>query len=342
MLTQSTEVDVSICVANYNGQDIIRHCLDSILSQQGEVTFEVIVHDDASTDNSHELVSREYPSIRLLRSEQNVGYCISNNRMAAVARGKYILLLNNDAALFPDALQTLYSHSELTKKYQILTLPQYEWSSNQLIDRGMFIDIFANPFPNKHADGREVAMVMGSCMWMSRELWIELGGFPEWFGSLAEDMYICLLARLRGASSSCLQESGYRHRVGYSLGGGKIDNNSLVTSYKRRRLSERNKTFVIFILYPTFFMYFVLASHILLLLVEGIALSALMLTPKPFLTIYMRAIGAFFMKLPTLIKVRRNIQKQRELRWSRFYSIMSAAPHKLELFLTHGLPTIKS
>ena len=102
---------VSVCIANYNGMEVIDDCLQSVLEQEGSIPVEILVHDDASGDASVAHIRGHYPHVKLIVSESNVGFCVANNRMAAEARGKYLLLLNNDAALYPDALQTLLSEA---------------------------------------------------------------------------------------------------------------------------------------------------------------------------------------------------------------------------------------
>ena len=100
----SMAVTVSACIANYNGTEVIRRCLDSILSQECTFYVEVLVHDDASTDDSAATVARDYPTVRLMRTRENVGFCVSNNRLVEAAQGEFVLLLNNDANLRPAAL----------------------------------------------------------------------------------------------------------------------------------------------------------------------------------------------------------------------------------------------
>ncbi|MGH8213193.1 MAG: glycosyltransferase family 2 protein, partial [Rhodanobacteraceae bacterium] len=81
----------SVCIANYNGAHMLAECIDSVLAQEGEVPLEIIVHDDASTDNSIELLRNRYPQVEILASNDNVGFCVGNNRMVAHARGEYVL-----------------------------------------------------------------------------------------------------------------------------------------------------------------------------------------------------------------------------------------------------------
>ncbi|MBU3736560.1 MAG: glycosyltransferase, partial [Methylobacterium sp.] len=213
--------------------------------------LEIIVHDDASSDDSVALIRAHYPQVKVIDSPHNAGFCIANNRMAEVARGEYLLLLNNDAALMPGALDALLAEAKDIARPAILSLPQYRADDGSLLDRGCLLDPFLNPVPNLDAGRNDVGMVMGACLWIPAILWKEIGGFPEWFGSIGEDLYLCCVARLWGYPVRCAAASGYRHHVGHSFGGGKLREGKLVTSFQRRRLSERNKTFVMVITFPT-------------------------------------------------------------------------------------------
>ena len=133
---------VSVCIANYNGMDVIDDCIRSVQAQLGDIAVEILVHDDASTDASVAHIQDHYPQAKLIISETNVGFCIANNRMAAQAQGPYLLLLNNDAALYPDALQALLEEANNIGKPAILTLPQYDATTGVIVDRGCLLDPF--------------------------------------------------------------------------------------------------------------------------------------------------------------------------------------------------------
>ena len=139
---------ISVCIANYNGMEVIDECLRSVLDQTGGLAVEILVHDDASSDGSAAYIRDRYPQVRLMVSDTNVGFCVSNNRMAAQAKGQYLLLLNNDAALYPDALETLLTEAHRIKQPAILSLPQFDATSGKLVDRGCLLDPFFNPVPN--------------------------------------------------------------------------------------------------------------------------------------------------------------------------------------------------
>ena len=146
---------ISVCIANYNGEAILADCIESVLAQAEAASIEIIIHDDASTDASVDLIRRNYPQVQLIASDKNVGFCVANNRMVAAGSGEFILLLNNDAALFPDALATLAAAAKRPGTDGILTLPQYDWESGRLVDRGCLLDPFLNAVPNLSRDGAD-------------------------------------------------------------------------------------------------------------------------------------------------------------------------------------------
>lgn len=331
----------SVCIANYNGALFLKDCLDSVLSQEGGISLEIIVHDDASTDGSLTLLEEHYPFAKVIKSRGNVGFCISNNRMVEQAAGKYVLLLNNDAALFPDALATLAAASEKQENPGILGLPQYDWDTGNLVDRGCLLDPFYYPIPNLDPARDEVAYVVGACLWIPRVLWTELGGFPEWMGSVAEDLYLGCRARLAGVKVEVLPRSGYRHRQGATLGGSKTSGDRLQTTYRRRYLSERNKTAVMMVCTPTPLMWPLLLAHLSMLLLEGSALSLVRMNHSIMTRVYLAAVRSFTTLVPCLMGIRKDLQEKREIKLSVFFSVFRPRLQKLHLLMRHGLPNLE-
>jgi GT2 family glycosyltransferase len=339
--TNQEIIACSVCIANYNGENVLETCLDSVFRQDFLHPIEIIVHDDASNDGSAAIVTDKYPNVRLIRSEANVGFCVSNNRMVAAAKGKFILLLNNDAILHQDALSTLFNYSVRTNLYGITGLPQYSMETGELIDMGNLFDPFFNPVPNLDKNRRSVGMVIGACMWLPKKLWDELGGFPEWFGSLSEDLYICCLTRLKGYPVIALAESGFDHWVGMSLGGGKVMLQTLQTTYRRRALSERNKSYVMFLCYPDLSAYVLVPIHLLFLAMEGLIISAVKKEGRIWKEIYWLCFKALWQNRKKLMQLRCEIQKGRRVSSKSFYSVHTFLPHKLTMLIKYGLPTLK-
>lgn len=339
-MTPTPPPKVSVCIANYNGVNLLSDCLQSVLAQESDASIEIIVHDDASTDASMELLSG-WPGLKVIPSRENVGFCVANNRMAAAASGDYLLLLNNDAALFPDAIATLLREANATPTETILTLPQYNWQSGDLVDRGCLLDPFYYPVPNLDPERREVAYAIGACLFIPRRLWDELSGFPEWFGSIAEDMYLCCAARLRGVGVRCARRSGYRHRQGSSFGGNRVDEGRLETRYARRYLSERNRIIVLVICTPTWLVWPWLLVHIFALSMEGLLVSLARRDFRAWQEIYRSApLSAWRLRKLTCGQ-RERVQGVRSSGLSKYLGTWTWSPRKLVLLLRHGLPQIQ-
>jgi GT2 family glycosyltransferase len=333
---------ISVCIANFNGESVLGPCIDSILDQHCDVPVEIIVHDDASTDGSLALLQERYPQVQVIESDVNAGFCISNNRMVARARGDYVLLLNNDAALLPGALAALLAEAGSQLRPGILGLPQYDWETGALVDRGCRLDPFYNPIPNHDSAEARIAYVIGACLWIPREFWNELGGFPEWMESLAEDMYLCCLARFHARSVGVAGASGYRHRQGASFGGNRIGSAGLVSTTRRRKLSERNKTYVMFLFTPAPFLCGLLALHCASLIVEAAAMSLFGKNRRIAADVYGNALLSLWHNRRLLAAVRARIQRERAISRREYYGAFSALPHKITLLLRHGVPSVSS
>lgn len=333
---------VSVCIANYNGLSVIDECIASVLTQDCELTLEIIVHDDASTDNSLHYIRTAYPEVILIESSENVGFCVANNRMVRRASGEFILLLNNDAELYRNAIATLYEAArDSVGRTAILGLPQFNYYTGELLDIGSLVDPFLNPVPNRNPERGEVALVMGSCLWIQKSLWQTLGGFPEWFNSIGEDLYLCCRARLAGYPVRALGISGYRHRVGGSFGGGKVHHGRLVTTYRRRALSEKNKTFVMILCYPMSLLLVILPLHLLLICLEGVLLTLLKRNFRLWRDIYAPLIPDLWRAREKAVILRREIQAHRVRSVCAFLKSIRWIPWKLEMIFRHGLPEIK-
>ena len=331
---------ISVCIANYNGEDTIEKCVNSVLLQSCRHKVEILIHDDASTDNSLSVIAALFPDIPVHKSQSNVGYCISNNRLAAQAAGKYILLLNNDACLHNDALDNLAAHALANPNDAILSTPQFNMETGELIDTGYGLDIFLKPVPQLEVTDKSVAMVIGASLWIETSLWRRIGGFPEWFESIAEDMYLCLYAHDLGYGVKTLDTSGYDHLVGGSFGGGKIRAGKLSTTLRRRTLSERNKTFVMVLFFPAPILVAVLPVHLLSLLLEGTVLAVARGRYSIFSGIALHAIKSLWQYRHQLRRCRKRIQNERVISAIRFATLLSPIPHKLRLLIRHGLPKI--
>jgi GT2 family glycosyltransferase len=97
-------VDISVIIVSFNTCNILRRCLQTLLKKASAVQFETIVVDNASQDDSADMVEREFPQVTLIRSPINLGFAAANNLAFQQATGEFIVLLNSDAFLTEEAL----------------------------------------------------------------------------------------------------------------------------------------------------------------------------------------------------------------------------------------------
>lgn len=331
---------ISVCVANYNGADVLLPCIESVLKQQCVASVEIIVHDDASFDGSADLLAHTYPKIRLIRSNTNVGFCVSNNRMVNAADGKYILLLNNDTTLREGALQLMLDAAQ-SGFDGILSVPQYQAGTGQLLDRGCRMDWMLMPIPIATSDAHCPATVMGACLWIPKNLWARIGGFPEWIGSIAEDVFLCLGAWHADVGVKVIDGSGYDHVVGLSFGGGKAFAGKLSTTTRRRFLSERNRLCVLAVFCPALLMPLALPLQICELIGEGVAMSLLQRNVRFLREVSLAAITSAWRLRGIVADERRRMHKLfGAFPMRRWFNLVTITPQKLRAIWRHGMPDV--
>ena len=135
-----TQPDVSVVLTNWNVKDLTRDCIHSVKEKSEGFTHELIVVDDASTDGSVEMLRKEFPEATLLINDQNLGFAKANNRGVAVARGRYVLLLNTDTLLLNNAIKILLDFLE--------THPEAAACCGTLRNRDMTPQVSYGSFPS--------------------------------------------------------------------------------------------------------------------------------------------------------------------------------------------------
>ena len=108
----STAPNISIIIVSFNTRDLLRECLQSVLTEAADLETEILVVDNASVDGSAAMVRDEFPQVQLLCSEVNLGFGAANNLALARATGKYFVLLNSDAFFAPGALALAIEHMD--------------------------------------------------------------------------------------------------------------------------------------------------------------------------------------------------------------------------------------
>ena len=104
--------DISIVIISWNAKDFLLDCLESLKTNLPDVSMEIIIVDNASTDGSPEAVEKKYPDIHLIRNDQNYGFANANNIGIKESKGRYICLINSDVKVLSECLTRLYDYIE--------------------------------------------------------------------------------------------------------------------------------------------------------------------------------------------------------------------------------------
>ena len=208
--------DISIIIVNYNTADLIGLCLQSIL-QQADVSYEIIVIDNASSDNSLQYLKTFGDKITLIENPENAGFGKANNIAAKIAQGQYLYLLNPDTQL--------QNKTDLKNIFQFMkNNPQYGLVGTGIIKN----TTLKESTPKKHYPGEKyiknqyknlpgnVAWVIGASTVIPKTIFETIHGFDEDYFLYGEDADICLRIRKAGCEIGCFPEVKIRHVDGGS------------------------------------------------------------------------------------------------------------------------------
>lgn len=237
-LTSPPEPLVSVLVVSHGTRALTLDCLRS-LRDQTVIPHEVIVFDNASADGSAEAIARDFPDVRLIASPANLGFGAGCNAAAEHARGRYILLLNPDTVVLDHAVDRLAAFAAARPDAGIwggrtlgpdmrlnpasafgdLTL----WSQFCRTS-GLAVAFRNSPVFNPEdyggwdrASTREVDVVSGAFLLITRDHWQRLGGFDPGFVMYGEDSDLCRRARSLGlARPQMTPEATIIHHIGAS------------------------------------------------------------------------------------------------------------------------------
>lgn len=236
---------VSVIVVNHNGRDLLARFLPSIAKLDYD-NYEVIVVDNASTDDSVSFVTNNYPYFKLIVNTRNLGTAGGSNYGIPHARGEYILFLSNDMELNPSLLRLMVQTAESSPDIGICTCKMRritpEGEKLSILDSvGGNVDIFGFPSArgiNEPDEGQldamsEVFFSFGGAMLIKRKAIDAIGAYDPEFFTLADDIDLCWRARLAGYKIVVQPKAVLYHRVSATLG-------TKFSRSKKRYWSERN------------------------------------------------------------------------------------------------------
>jgi GT2 family glycosyltransferase len=231
-------VEVSVVIVTYNSREVVGRCIDSIREHSRGVSYEIIVVDNASPDETGALVAERYPDITVLHMQKNIGLSAAINDGVAASAGIFVMQINPDCRLDEDAL-TVLSHYLRANSDVGVVAPKIlnDDGSLQLSCRafpGYSTSVFGryslltrlwprNPVSKRylmsdfdHASTRDVDWASGAALMFSRAAFDRVGGWDPAFFLFNEDVDFC--KRLHAAGLRVVYHPAARvyHTIGIS------------------------------------------------------------------------------------------------------------------------------
>ena len=237
---------VSIIIPHWNGIDILSECLESLLQTDYD-NLEIIVVDNASTDGSPDLISLNFPQVKLLENSQNYGYAGGCNRGAEIADGDYIVFLNNDTIQDSKWISPLVDFLNLNPKVAAVQPKILNFYDREKFDyagaAGGWLDILGFPFARgrvfndqekdkgQYNKIRPVFWTSGTAFMIRKFDFESAGRFDESFFAHQEEIDLCWRLHLMDKETWAIPSSVVFHKNGATLP---------MFSRKKQYLNHRN------------------------------------------------------------------------------------------------------
>jgi GT2 family glycosyltransferase len=206
-------MNLTIAIVSYNTRDLLRQCLRSLRDYPCACETEVVVVDNASADGSVAMVREEFPEVRLLPQDRNLGYAAANNLALRGLTARYALILNSDIEVHAGALEALLGfmdgHPEAGMAGARLILPdgtvQTTWRDGftlaEFVRQQFYLDRLRAGERRPLAQGTQplaVPHLHGACLLVRREALEQVGLLDEGYFMYCEDSDWCLRFRQAG------------------------------------------------------------------------------------------------------------------------------------------------
>ncbi|KAA6312508.1 N-acetylglucosaminyl-diphospho-decaprenol L-rhamnosyltransferase [termite gut metagenome] len=228
-------MDVSIIIVNYNTCDLTSQCLASVYENTKDVSFEIIVVDNNSSDNSVQYIKDRFSQIIFIENDSNYGFGRANNKGIEIAKGRNILFLNSDTKLLNNAVKILSDYLDRNilvgicggnlfdeemkpaHSYRMI-LPSIQWEMGLFFGNGLNkIVCRKNRIFNYTGKPREVAYITGADLMIKRNVLDSVGYFSSAFFMYYEETDLCCRVHHKGYKIRSLPDAKIQHLEGKSF-----------------------------------------------------------------------------------------------------------------------------
>ena len=240
---QPAELDITIIIVSFNTREILFRCLESIKQHTQEISYEVIVVDNASEDGTAQATIERFPEVTVIANDDNRGFSAANNQGIAVSKGRKIALLNPDTLLTENSFQKIFRYLQEHSEFSILgsgivdennqPCPIRLWEDTPQDAAWKILGLY-NPSKElqRMGDMQEALVISGCCFVIRRELFEEIGLLDENYFLYNEEDDFCRRARQHGKRICFFPETSIQHLHGKSTHQPEHRERVIVETYK--------------------------------------------------------------------------------------------------------------
>ena len=202
-------MELSIVILHYQVSDVLRKCLQSLDRFVKDISYEVLVVDNASPDDSWKVLINEFPNVQFISNAENTGFAKGNNVGIKKAKGEYLLLLNPDTELESDDLKKVLDFAKSKANFGCLGVRMHDASGVFLPESKRSVPGIINSFGKlfftfgmtksksyyrddlQETDIAPVDVVTGAFLLCKRDCYWEVGGLDEAYFMYGEDIDLC-------------------------------------------------------------------------------------------------------------------------------------------------------
>jgi GT2 family glycosyltransferase len=222
-------IDLSIIIVSFNTRDILLDCLASVYEKTDDISFEIIVVDNDSSDDSSTVIAQQFPDVRLICNDENRGFSAANNQGIQASTGRWVALLNPDTRLIENSFQKIFKYLQEHSEFSILgpgivneagqQSPTRLWEDTPQDAAWKILGLY-NPNNELEKMGdmkaREAKVISGCCFMIQRDLFEEIGLLDENYFLYNEEDDFCRRARQHGKRICFFPETSIQHLHGKS------------------------------------------------------------------------------------------------------------------------------
>jgi GT2 family glycosyltransferase len=208
---------VSVIIINYNGKELLEKCLESLFKVEYD-NFEVVIVDNNSSDDTIDFLTKNYPSVIIIKLDSNKGFAEPNNIAAKITKGDFLLFLNNDTIVTPNFISEMIKVIKNDNKISICQSLLLK-SDNSIDSSGDFIDELGVCFNSKSqtSEIQDIFSARGASMLIQKKIFDLIGGFDEKFFATFEDVDLGWRSWILGYKSVLVPKSIVYHVGGQTV-----------------------------------------------------------------------------------------------------------------------------